>query len=116
MRLILIALLLVPLALAAADVTGKWDFTVELDAGSGNPTFTFKQDGEKLSGTYAGQLGQAPVTGTVRGDQIEFKFELKSDVGELTATFTGSVTDDTMKGKCVYSQLGSGTFAGKRSR
>ena len=35
---------------------------------------TFKQDGEKLTGHYSGQLGEADLTGTVKGQDIEFKF------------------------------------------
>ena len=35
---------------AKVNVTGKWLFTVETGAGSGTPTMTFKQEGEKLAG------------------------------------------------------------------
>src|SRR6185503_8047671 len=38
------------------DVTGVWIFTVESPAGKSNPTLTFKQDGEKLTGQYSSQL------------------------------------------------------------
>src|SRR5713101_1513454 len=55
----------------AADVSGKWNFQVNLDAGSGSPTFTFKQDGETLTGAYAGRLGSAKVSGAVNGDRID---------------------------------------------
>jgi hypothetical protein len=73
-RIIVICLLLACLALGA-DITGTWSMTVETDMGSGSPTFVFKQEGENLSGTYTGQLGEAKVTGTLRGDVIEFWFE-----------------------------------------
>src|SRR5262245_13559096 len=54
------------------DVTGAWNVTVETDAGSGNPSFNFKQEGEKLTGKYKGLLGEFDLTGTVKGDKIEF--------------------------------------------
>ncbi|MBI3664931.1 MAG: hypothetical protein HY236_01690 [Acidobacteria bacterium] len=116
MRRLLLFLLLLPLALWAADITGNWNFSVDLDAGSGNPSFTFQQDGEKLTGHYSGQLGEADLTGTVRGDDIEFTFTVKGDQGESTATFTGKISGDTMKGKAVYTNFGSGTFAARRAR
>jgi hypothetical protein len=116
MRCSWILLFLLPLTLAAADVTGKWDSTVELDAGTGTPTFTFRQQGNKLTGRYSGQLGEADLTGKVDGDSIEFSFSLKSDLGELTANFSGKIEGDTMKGKAVYGQLGSGTFTAKRAK
>ena len=43
------ALVLVTLA-QAPDISGTWQFTVELDLGGGRPTFVFEQDGESLSG------------------------------------------------------------------
>ena len=60
----------------ATNVTGEWAFTVETDQGGGTPTITFKQDGEKLTGKYAGQLGNADLTGTVKGDAIHFTFTI----------------------------------------
>jgi len=100
---------------AKTDVTGKWAFAVETGAGSGTPTFTFKQDGEKLTGHYSGQLGEAELTGSVKGDAIAFSF--KGDVQGTTidVTYTGTVeSKDSMKGKVVLGGLGEGTFTGKR--
>jgi len=65
-RRTLILLILSALSLWGADLTGTWTAAVVLDAGSGNATFTFKQTGEQLSGTYSGTLGEAKVSGTVK--------------------------------------------------
>ena len=117
MKCALVLLLVLPLALAAADVSGKWVLDVTLTAGSGSPTFTFQQSGEKLTGKYSGTLGEADVTGTVKGDDIQFQFTVKGDLGELTVKYTGKVTGDAMKGKTDYgSALGNGTFEGKRQK
>ena len=63
---IALALLVSATVLAqATSVTGEWAFSVTTDQGAGNPILTFKQDGEKLTGKYAGQLGSADLTGTV---------------------------------------------------
>ena len=75
LKSILLVLLLCCTSAWAYDITGKWEFAVELDAGSGSPTFEFKQAGEKLTGTYNGLLGSAQLTGTVKGDAIEFSFD-----------------------------------------
>ena len=53
------------------DVTGKWLFNVQTDAGSGTPTVTLKQDGEKLTGHYSSQnFGEQELTGTVKGNDF----------------------------------------------
>jgi len=100
------------LTLSGADLTGTWSVAVALDAGTGTATFTFKQTGEALSGTYSGTFGQAQVTGTVKGDQIEWSFD-NEQVGKVT--YNG-VVDGTgkMKGTVTYGQLGKGTFAGEK--
>jgi hypothetical protein len=43
-------------------------------AGTGTPTVVLKQEGETLSGQYSGQLGEAPVTGTIKGNEFTFSF------------------------------------------
>ena len=116
MRRSLILFLLLPLALLAADVTGKWNFEVELGGGGGSPGFTFKQDGEKLTGRYSGQLGEADVTGMVKGDDIQFSFTVRGDAGEMKITYSGKISGDTMKGKAEYGDFGSGTFTAKRAK
>jgi len=97
------------------DVTGKWSFNVETGAGSGTPTMTFKQDGEKLTGHYSGQLGEADLAGTVKGQNVEFKFIVDVGAQQLNCIYTGAMDGkDSMKGKVDLVGLGEGTFTAKR--
>jgi hypothetical protein len=95
------------------DVTGAWSVTVETEAGSGNPSFTFKQEGEKLTGRYKGLLGEFDLTGTVKGDKIEFSFKATGQV-EGSVNYAGTTDGKTMKGKVSLAGLGEGTFTGKK--
>ena len=95
------------------DVTGAWSVTVETEAGSGNPSFTFKQEGEKLTGRYKGAFGEADLTGTVKGDKIEFSYKVSGQI-EGTITYAGTTDGKTMKGKVSLAGLGEGTFSGKK--
>jgi hypothetical protein len=95
------------------DVTGAWSVTVETEAGSGNPSFTFKQEGEKLTGRYKGLLGEFDLTGTVKGDKIEFSFKTTGQV-EGVVNYAGTTDGKTMKGKVSLAGLGEGTFTGKK--
>jgi hypothetical protein len=92
----------------AADLSGTWAATVQTSAGNGTPTFVLKQDGEKLTGTYAGTLGNAPVTGTVKGSDVTLEF----DVSGTKVTYTGKIDSDGKKieGTCDYGGQASGTF------
>ena len=100
---------------ANANVTGKWAFNVETAAGSGTPTITFAQDGEKLTGKYAGQLGEADLTGTVKGQDIAFTFNVDAQGTMLNFKYTGTIENkDALKGKVEIVGLGEGTFTAKR--
>ena len=107
----LVLLLAASTVMLAADLTGKWSATVETDAGSGNPTFTFKQAGESLTGTYSGQLGDAPLTGTVKGDEVEFSFQVSPGGDAVKLMYKGKVTGPKeIKGAVDLGGMGSGTF------
>jgi hypothetical protein len=100
---------------ARTDVTGKWTFNVETGAGSGTPTMTFKQEGEKLTGHYSGQLGEADLAGTVKGQNVEFRFTVDVQGQQLNCIYTGALDGkDSMKGKVDLVGLGEGTFTAKR--
>ena len=101
---------------AKIDVTGKWVFTVETSAGSGTPTVTLKQDGEKLTGHYSSmQLGEADLTGSVKGREITFNFMANVLDMQIPVSYTGTIeSKDALKGKIVITGLGDGTFTGKR--
>jgi hypothetical protein len=97
--------------LCAADITGAWDFAVETAQGSGNPAFTFKQEGEKLTGTYSGLFGKADVTGTVKGDAVEFTFDVSMDGQTAKMRYKGKVeSPGKMKGEVTLGDLASGTW------
>jgi hypothetical protein len=98
-----------------SDVTGKWSFQVQTSVGSGNPTISLKQDGEKLTGHYSGQLGEADLTGTVKGQSITFTFTVNVQGFDLVTTYTGTIEDkDSLKGTARLGELGDGTFTAKR--
>jgi hypothetical protein len=102
-----------PKSTGTIDITGAWVFQVETQAGSGSPNFTFKQDGEKLTGKYKGLLGESDLTGTVKGDQVEFSFKVSGQV-DGTVTYTGTTDGKEMKGKAKFAELGEGTFTAKK--
>src|SRR5579871_2560473 len=93
--------------LLAHDVSGNWEFTVDTAAGSGSPSFVFTQSGEKLTGTYSGLFGKADVTGTVKGDEIDFKFSFSYSGQSGVAHYTGTIeSDKKMKGKVEFGDIG----------
>jgi len=99
------------------DLTGNWAFDVQTEAGSGNPAFVFKQDGDKLTGKYKGTFGEADLTGTVTGKTVKFSFNADAQGTAITVVYEGELTgSDAIKGKVDLGGVGSGTFTGVRSK
>jgi len=101
-------------AQAKIDITGVWIFTVQTDAGTGTPTVTLKMDGEKITGHYSSEtLGEADLTGTLKGPALEFKFPVP-DIGEVV--YKGTVDgSNAIKGTIdIAAGAATGTFTAKR--
>jgi hypothetical protein len=103
LKLICALLLCIPFAFAA-DVSGTWQETVETSQGSGSPTVVFQQEGEKLTGTFHSQIfGEAKITGSVKGNAIEFGFEGDAGGQTIKVSYKGTIESPTaMKGTAVY--------------
>ena len=104
MKKIILTVTLLTLAVAAAagtarpavDLSGTWVFSVDLEnGGHGDPTFVFKQDKEKLTGSYDGPLGQYNVTGTIKDNKAVFGFDFTNDGENHKATYTAAVESAT---------------------
>lgn len=108
--LITLLFLTVP-ALAQEDLTGKWIFEVETDAGSGSPTFDLKQDTDgNITGKYEGQLGSSDVKGTFR----EGKFHMEFSVQGNPIVYDGELIDGKLSGTVDLASMATGTFVGTR--
>ena len=103
---------------AKIDVTGKWAFTVQTDAGTGTPTVTLKQDGEKLSGHYSSeQLGEAELAGTVKGTEMKFTFGTELQGVQFSVVYTGTIENkDSLKGTMKIGDVANGTFTAKDAK
>ena len=112
--LLAVAAFMVGQLASAADVTGTWIMAVQTGAGSGSPTFVLVQKGEALSGSYKGMLGEAQVTGTVKGDEVTIEYKVDAQGQTVAVKYSGKTDGKTMSGKVSLGQLGEGTFTGTK--
>lgn len=84
---------------AAADVTGKWK--AEMPGRDGNTrevTFTFKVDGDKLTGTMSSPRGEREISqGKVSGDEISFVMVFSFNGNEMKINYKGKVSGNEIK-------------------
>ena len=83
------------------NVSGKWE--VNLDSGHGvyANIAEFEQDGEKITVIIEGNQGE----GTLVDNEIKWEISLKTPMGEMDATFTGTVEGDNMEGQVEISGM-----------
>ncbi len=94
------------------ELNGTWSLNVTLPSQGGTATIELMEgEGGALTGKYVGALGNATLTGTVKGSEVEFSFD--SQAGKIT--YKGTVSGDKLEGTCSYGQLGDGTFEGMKS-
>lgn len=113
--LICLAALTLPAAPAPASVAGTWNVSLELGAITGHPSIELKQDGEKVTGTYRGRYGAAPLEGTVKEKEIAFSVTFNAEGQQTTGYFVGVVDGDAMSGDVEFEGAGEGTWSAKRA-
>ena len=96
-------LLLVMAAAAAAfaaDVTGTWTASFDTQVGVQKYTYTFKVEGNKLTGKAKSELASADTEiteGTVNGDDISFVENLNFQDMPLRIVYKGKIAGDEIK-------------------
>ncbi len=102
-------------ALAAADVTGDWEFTMTMgQRGPITQAMKFVQTGEKLAVTMTrmgrdGNPVEIKGEGTVKGNDIEWTVvRTGRDGQEMKTTYKGKIVDaNTITGTVEMGQMGS---------
>ena len=99
MKRIVILLVVFAFSLLAADVSGTWKATADFGGQTMERTFTFKVDGNKLTGeTTSSRMGTSTITdGKVEGDNISFTITVKFQDNEMKLNYKGKVNGNEIK-------------------
>lgn len=89
-----LGLLLVATPVFAADVDGMWTGSVDTPNGAVPVSYTFKAEGEQLTGSTAAPDGTllAITNGKIAGNKISFTMTLDFGAGPTTFVYTGEVS------------------------
>jgi hypothetical protein len=99
------------------DVAGKWTMAMVTSMFNANVALEFKQDAEKITGTYTGRYGQSPLQGTLKKNAIEFVVTIDAEGTQTRMTFWGEVSADGQaiaKGTAEIEGLGDVTWTAGR--
>ena len=93
--------------------------SLELEAFTATPTLEFKQDGEKVTGTYtSARYGTFPFQGKIKDRALEFTVKMSAEGSDVELWFSGDVAADgqTMKGKGSMTGLGDATWSANKDK
>jgi hypothetical protein len=96
------------------NLSGKWDVEVEGYGAPRSQKFDLKQNGEALSGVYAGKFGESKVSGTVKDATVDFELRVIENERIVTVHYAGTVSEDGIKGTVTFGDLGKGTWVASR--
>jgi hypothetical protein len=93
-----IAMLVMSAAGLAADITGTWTASFDTQIGVQNYTYTFKVEGNKLTGRVKSQYSDGEISeGTINGDDISFVENLTFEGMPLRIVYKGKISGDEIK-------------------
>jgi hypothetical protein len=103
-RILLSALMVAAMATVAfaADVTGTWTASFDTQIGPQKYTYTFKVEGNKLTGKAKGESaeinGETEITdGVVNGDDISFVETITYQGMAIPINYKGKIAGDEIK-------------------
>jgi hypothetical protein len=104
------------LVASAADIDGKWKSEMQTpDGQTRTSTYTFKADGDKLTGTVSGRMGETPISeGAIKGDEVSFVVVRNFGGEERKMKYKGKVSGDELKMTMEMGDMGSREVVAKR--
>jgi hypothetical protein len=112
----LFSVMLAPLLLAAQDIdiSGDWELSAEMRGREITQNVHFEQDGENLTVTMEGRMGESTGEGMIKGNKVEWSITRNTQRGDFTITYTGTVEDDTMSGEAQMGDFGAMEWTAKK--
>ena len=102
------------LAPATVDIGGHWDLTVEYFTSTSQHQLYLQQDGNWISGTHQSDFSRQEIVGTVEGDQVKLRSQVRLPADNIPFLFSGQVTDDGIAGSIFLGEYLTAQFTAKR--
>ena len=107
-----------------SDVAGSWEMKYSSDAGAMAASMQLHRDGNKVTGTWSGPLGEGrEITGTWRNGYVELSFagewpkdSRQGTPGPVTAFLAGWIDGDSGKGRMRVEGRSDGAWVARRKQ
>ena len=109
-----VAAALVVSVTAQSSVAGDWNMTIDSDQGSLSATMTFKQDGEKVTGSMPTDQITFEFEGTISDNKLELVAEIDAGGAFLEVTLEATVDGNEIIGTLDFGGYGGGDITATR--
>ena len=99
---------------AQSSVAGDWNMTIDSDQGSLSATMTFKQDGEKVTGSMPTDQITFEFEGTISDNKLELVAEIDAGGAFLEVTLEATVDGNEIIGTLDFGGYGGGDITATR--
>jgi hypothetical protein len=100
---------------ASAAVAGLWNASMETPGGTSAFQLDLKVSGDTLSGTVKRARGDVALSGTVKGNVVDFSYSIDYNGNPFTLSVHATVSGDTMTGTVDLGGNGEEPFSAKRA-
>ena len=104
------------MAAPSANVTGRWDVTVEFFSSTATHALDLVQDGNWIQGSHQSDFSVRDLIGTVEGDRITFRSDEPLQGDELPFLFSGTLSGDSFSGQIHLGEYRTAKFTARKHR
>lgn len=99
---------------AAADLSGRWNVEIEFFSSTSQHTMFIEQDGNWIQGSHQGDFTVRDLFGRVEGDQVTLRSTERRPGANVTFTFSGKASGDTISGPLYMGEYLDAKFTARR--
>lgn len=100
---------------AGADLTGRWDLTVNYFTSTSQHQLDMTQDGNWIQGVHQSEFSTQNLTGSIEGDQVKLSSAARKPGDNVPFLFGGKLSGDTITGSIHLGEYLTATFEAARA-
>ncbi|MGH9338499.1 MAG: aminotransferase class V-fold PLP-dependent enzyme [Acidobacteriota bacterium] len=99
---------------ASADIAGRWNAQLDFSLGSAQHLLFFEQEGQSLAGRHEGDILKGDLSGSIYGDEVDFRSSQAYEGTRLRFRFKGKVQGDSIQGVVDLGEYGEARWTARR--
>ena len=99
----------------SADLSDRWEVTVDFFSSQSQHTLFIEQDGNWIQGSHKGDFSVRELVGTIEGDQVKLRSRDRHPADNITFIFYGTLKGDTITGSIYMGEYMNAKFKATRN-